>query len=387
MRSVGVEEELLLVDEETGTPRAVSRPLLQYAARASEAVPQCPERERESEPFDPDRSDHADRPFGHIESELQQEQVEIDTHPHEVLADLEAELRWRRRQADEAARSQGARVAALATSPAPVAPRTTRDPRYQAMVEHFALTTTEQLACGLHVHVSIDSPDEAVAVLDRIRVWLPTLLALSANSPYWQGVDTGYASFRNQALQRWPSAGPTDVYGSVEAHRAMVAAQLATGVLLDDSMFYTDARISTRYPTVEVRIADVCLDAADSTLIGALTRGLVETSAHAWKAGEEAPAVPSRLVRLATWRASRSAVHGPLLHPLTSRPQPARDIVDLFLDHIRPALADCGDKEWVESALEVFWNRGNGARSQRSAWERSKDGSAVVRDAVAQTLA
>lgn len=95
MRSVGAEEELLLVDEETGTPRAVSRPLLQYAARASEGVSQCPERERESEPFNLDRSDHADRPFGHIESGLQQEQVEIDTHPHEVLADLEAELRWR----------------------------------------------------------------------------------------------------------------------------------------------------------------------------------------------------------------------------------------------------------------------------------------------------
>lgn len=382
MRKIGVEEELLLVDEDSGAPRAAARPVLQYAERVETSVADSDRGSSAREP-----SEAPARPFGHLESELQQEQVEIDTHPHTDLAELEAELRRRRHGADEAARSQGARVAALATSPVPVSPRTTRDPRYQAMVEHFALTTTEQLACGLHVHVSIDSADEAVAVLDRIRVWLPVLLALSANSPYWQGADTGYASFRNQALQRWPSSGPTDIYGSVEGHRSLRAAQLATGVLLDDSMFYADARISSHYPTVEIRVADVCLDVADSVLVAALARGLVETAARAWRAGEEAAPVPTSLIRLATWRAARSAVQSSLLHPVDNVPRPAREIVGLLLEHVRPALRDGADEEWVESALAVFWNRGNGARSQRAAWERSKDGVAVVHDAVARTLA
>ena len=193
-------------------------------------------------------------------------------------------------------------------------------------------------------------------------------------------VYTGCASFRNQALQQWPSAGPTDVYGSVEAHRAMVAAQLATGVLLDDSMFYTDARISTRYPmstwTRRTRPSSGLSPAAWSRhrlMRGRPTRRRRPAPVGWCGAPRGAPPAARCMVRL--------------LHPLTSRPQSARDIVALFLDHVRPALADCGDEEWVESSLAVFWNHGNGARSQRSAWERSKDGSAVVRDAIAQTLA
>lgn len=381
------------MDEETGIPRAVSRPVLEYVARTNDAARQAEGPQHGlgggpglEQPGPSVGEDDPDRDFGHLESELKQEQLETDTHPHQALDDLEKELRSRRRQADEAARSQGARIAALATSPVAVVPHTTRDPRYQAMAEHFGLTTTEQLACGLHVHVSIDSAEESVAVLDRIRVWLPALLALSANSPYWQGTDTGYASFRNQALQRWPGSGPTDVYDTPEAYQEMVAAHIATGVLLDDSMVYADARISAHYPTVEVRVADVCLDVVDSTLIGGLARGLVETAVREWKAGEQSPAVPTMTVRLATWRAARSAVHGPLLHPSTCRPLPAREVIDLLLEHVRPALRDLGDEEWVENALELFWNRGNGARSQRAAWERSKDGAAVVRAAVERTI-
>ena len=95
-------------------------------------------------------------------------------------------------------------------------------------------------------------------------MWLPVLLALSANSPFWQGRDTGYASFRSQAWTRFPTAGPTEIFGSAAAYEARAAGLVDTGVLLDRGMIYFDARLSHKYPTVEIRVADVCLHAEDS---------------------------------------------------------------------------------------------------------------------------
>jgi len=125
-------------------------------------------------------------------------------------------LRRCRSLAAEVAGRAGARIAALGTSPAPVLPQLVREGRYLEMARAFGLTAHEQLTCGCHVHVEISSADEGVAVLDRIRPWLPVLLALSANSPFWQGRDSEYASFRYQAWGRWPSAGPTEAFGTAE---------------------------------------------------------------------------------------------------------------------------------------------------------------------------
>ncbi|MDT0323939.1 YbdK family carboxylate-amine ligase, partial [Streptomyces millisiae] len=130
------------------------------------------------------------------------------------------------------------------------------------------------------------SDEEGVAVLDRVRCWLPVLLALTANSPFWQGQDTRYASYRSRVWGRWPSAGPVELHGSAERYHEQVAALVSTGVLKDEGMVYFDARLSRSYPTVEVRIADVCQDPADTVLLAALTRALVETAAREWRAGE-----------------------------------------------------------------------------------------------------
>ena len=203
-------------------------------------------------------------------------------------------------------------------------PELTVKPRYQAMVETYGLTTAEQLTCGCHVHVGVDSPEEGVAVLDRIRIWLPVILALTANSPYWQGVDSGYASFRSQAWTRLPTAGPTDAFGSAEHYHAEVDRLLRTGVAQDLGMIYFDARLSHHLPTVEIRIADVCLYRDDSLLVAALVRALVETAARDWRAGTAAPAVATSVLRLATWRAGRSGLDGDLLDPVhgTAAPRP-----------------------------------------------------------------
>ena len=175
-------------------------------------------------------------------------------------------------------------VVAVATSPFKVRPTPTENERYARMTEMFGIIARQQLTCGQHIHVSINSPDEGVAALDRIRGWLPLLTAISANSPYWQGQDTGYASYRSIAWGQWPTAGPTEAFGDVDGYHRAIAGLLATGAAMDDGMIYFDARLSAKYPTLEIRVPDVCTDVGDSALIAALARGLVDTSATDWRA-------------------------------------------------------------------------------------------------------
>jgi carboxylate-amine ligase len=253
------------------------------------------------------------------------------------------------------------------------------------MISRYALTAREQLTSGCHVHVSVDSDEEGVAVLDRIRIWLPVLAALSSNSPFSQGTDTGYASFRGQAWSRWPSTGPLEIFGSPAAYHRTIEQTLATGVVLDKAMLYFDARLSSNYPTVEIRVSDVCLDADDTVLIAALARGLVETAAREWRSGKAPEPVPVAILRLAAWQASRWGTEDDLLHPVTGTPCPAADVVELLLEHVGDALADYGDDVQVQRLYGQLRARGTGARQQRDALERTGSLEGVVAEAVRLT--
>jgi carboxylate-amine ligase len=222
-----------------------------------------------------------------------------------------------------------------------------------------------------------------VAVLDRIQPWLAVLLALSVNSPFWQGHDSSYASFRYQAWCRWPSAGPTEPFGTAQCYRDTVQQMVRTGALLDTAMVYFDARLSERYPTIEIRVADVCLRAGDAVLIAALARALVETEARAWRGGEPARRTRTELLRLAAWRASRSGLDGVLLSPASGRPEQAAAVLKLLLDHCRDALDDAGDAGTVTELLGALLARGTGAAFQRAAYRRSARLADVVRSAAA----
>ncbi len=136
---------------------------------------------------------------------------------------------------------------------------------------------------------------------------------------------------------------------------------------------------------MEIRAADVCLDARDAVLLAALCRGLVETAARQWEAGEPPPPIPTAMLRLATWQAGREGLDGNLLDPMTNRPRPARDVLNNLLDHIRPALRQTGDEALVEKRLAQVHARGNGARRQRQVLERTGQLVDVVADAARVT--
>ncbi|MFC9913509.1 glutamate--cysteine ligase [Streptomyces sp. NPDC059862] len=362
MRTVGVEEELLLVDPETGEPRARSGAVLARVAQ-----------------------DDVDQDV--FEKELHEQMLEFATHPQSDMGDLGAEIVRCRKEAARHAGKIGCAVAALATSPLPVSPAVGTHRRYQWMEEQYGIATQEQLVLGCHVHVCVESDEEGVAVVDRVRPWLAVLSALSANSPFWQGKDTSYSSYRSRVWQRWPSAGPTEIFGSAQRYHQRVADMLATGTILDEAMAYFDARLSRNYPTVEIRVADVCLHAETAVLVATLARGLVETAAREWRAGREPADLSVSLLRLAAWRAARSGLTEVLLHPAVMRPAPAETVVRALLEHVGEALADSGDLDRAQKSCARLLRRGNGARVQRELLKRTGSLRDVVVECVRHTQA
>ncbi|WP_285658807.1 glutamate--cysteine ligase [Actinomycetospora sp. NBRC 106375] len=354
----GAEEELLLVDPASGAPRGRSGAVRDEAS-------------------------------GDLDGEMRTEQVETATAPHHTAEDLAADLRRRRREARDAAQASGVDVAGLATSP--VAPETeaasaaNTEGRYGRIAERFGPIATAQLTSGQHVHVEVSSPEEGVGVLDRIGPWLPVLRALAANSPGWQGRDTGYASYRSVVWSRWPSAGPTRVFGSLAAYDAAVEAMLATDTVLDEAMVYFDARLSRELGTVEVRVTDVALEVDDAVLVAVLSRALVATAARAHRRGEERPTAPIEALRLAHWRAARWGLTADLVDPRGGGTAPARDVLAALRAHVAEALDEAGDGDRAADGCARLLAEGTGSERQRAAARSSgnddTDLAAVVHDA------
>lgn len=364
-RKVGVEEELLLVDPGTGERLDVSRRVL-HEHRA------LPEGSKEDAASD-------------LDHELLQHMVETRTDATADLGEIAAQLRGARRTAIRAAEAAGAAVAAVGTAPlSQTNHRVTVDPRYQRIVQRFGETARNAGTLGTHVHVDVASDEEAIRVIDGLRPWLPLLVALSANSPYSSGVDTGYASWRQQVWTRLPSAGQAEPFGTVEEYRRVAEALVATGAALDEGMLYFDARPAADLPTVEIRVADACTEVQQTLLVAALSRALVETVA-----GLEppAPAIRTDLLRAAHWRAARFGTDGELVHPVTGDLVPAADAVAVLVDTVGPALDVAGDRRLVEDALSRIAATGTGARRQRSVQERTGEIRAVVADLVERTAA
>lgn len=358
-RTVGVEEEFLLVRGSSALLASVGDEVVDLAGAGSE---------------------------GQFEHELKREQAELGTAPHRDLADLEAELRQRRSELGEAARRVGVRLIASGTSPLDERVSTTADRRYERMAEVFGGIARAQLTCGMHIHVAIDSREEGVAVLDRVRGWLPVLAALSSNSPFLGGRDTDYSSYRTVLWGHWPTAGVTDPFGSVEEYDRAREALVTSGAALDDGMIYFDARLSARYPTLEIRVCDVSASADDAPVLAALARALVSSAARDAEAGVPPLAIRTELLRAARWRAARWGVDGDLLDPGSDNPVPAWDLVDRLVDVVGPALREVGDERRVREGLARIRELGTGARLQRAAYD---DGgiSGVVDSLAERTLA
>lgn len=168
-------------------------------------------------------------------------------------------------------------------APPPVVP----DPRYRQSVADFRALDDEQTVCACHIHIGLpDHPAGTLQVSNWLRPWLPVLVALLANSPYWAGRDTGYASWRTMVWARWPVAGPPPYFESPAHFDELVGRCAATGAIMDRTALYWDIRPSHHVPTLEVRIADAACAVEDTALLAAVVRALAATALRAIASGE-----------------------------------------------------------------------------------------------------
>jgi carboxylate-amine ligase len=337
---MGVEEELLLVDPATGEPAPYAAAVLAEATDAEE--------------------------------ELRREQVEAGTEPHHTLAQLRRSLIANRRDLSGAARSRGLAVVATGTAwTSPERAPLTDEDRYRRMAETFGPIALRQLVDGCHVHVGVTDRAAAIEVVNRVRPWLSVLLALSANSPFWDGDDTGYASYRHEVWSRWPTAGTAGPFAGIADYQATVDQLIRAGAAVDAGMIYFHVRPSARWPTVEFRIADVCLTVDEAVATAALSRALAVTALTDAENGAPVPEVGAPLLRAAQWRAARYGLDGALVSVGQQAVlRPAAAVIEELLEHVTPALEAAGDADEVQRIVASVLADGNGARRQRRAYRR-----------------
>ena len=303
-----------------------------------------------------------------VQQELMRFQVETGTRVCTSLDEVGRELIRLRRLAAAAAASLGCRLVACGVAPyrTPGLAAVTPQPRYQELARRYGPVVAEAGTCGCHVHVGVPSREAGVQVLARLRPWLAPLLAVSANSPIAGGHETGWASWRYVIQARWPTAVPPAAWPDAAAYDTAVRRLIGHGAALDERSVYFLARLSPRYPTVEVRVADVCLDAGTAVLLAGLTRALVATALAEARRGTPAAAAPARQVTAALTAAARHGLAGAGVDPVTGQAADAPALRARLLDHVYPALSDHGDTETITRLLRRLDDRGTGADRQRA---------------------
>lgn len=224
---------------------------------------------------------------------------------------------------------------------------------------------------GCHVHIGIADREAAIQTMNRVRPWLATILALGANSPFWLGEDTGYASYRSNVCGRWPTAGTPSTFASRAEYDKLIRVLEDTGSIRDESKIYWDVRPSARFETLEFRVTDVCLRVDEAVMIAGLARALARTCHD--DAARDAPmtSVSPELLRAAKWRAARFGLEDSLIDIENGRPVAAPELVRRLLDFVRPSLEDDGDWDEVSTAVEETFAAGTGACRQRDAYRRA----------------
>lgn len=308
-----------------------------------------------------------------MEAELQQSQVETGTCVCETLADVRKDLIRLRREAAAAAEKVGKRIAACGTHPFSDWRGTEVFKRdaYLRLEEDYQQLTREQVLSGCHVHVGIDDLNDAVEVMNRVRPWLPVVLALSANSPFWLREDTGYQSYRNRLWQRWPTAGIPGTFTSRTEYESLVEALLTTGSIDDPARIYWDIRPSDKFNTIEFRVADACSNLDDALLVAALVRAMSETCYREMQTGSEGTKVRDELIKSAIWRAARYGDTDSLIDPRAERLVPAHELVSSLLEVLRPVLEDRDEWDQVQGLVSQVRERGTGASRQLALFERT----------------
>ncbi|HYY32280.1 MAG TPA: glutamate--cysteine ligase [Gaiellaceae bacterium] len=315
-----------------------------------------------------------------IKAELLQSVVEVATNISKTVSEAVEDLRDLRSHLRDVAGEADALIASAGTHPFSryEYQEVTERPRYLDLIESMRWVAERELIFGLHVHVGLDSPDKAIACANAMRTYLPELLALSANSPFWQARPTGLASTRVKVFEPFPRAGLPPAFASYEEFELLVERGVKTNSFEDYTYIWWDLRPHPRLGTIEVRVCDAQTRIESVAAIVALVQSLVATFAAAFDRGDDLPVEQITLVAENKWRAARDGLNSKLIDFRTDSERPAPDAVRDLVELARPAADELGCRSELDE-VEGLLARGSGADEQVRIYEETDSLLAVAK--------
>ena len=353
---VGIEEEYLIVDRES---RGLADP-------PQEMFDACTETLGEK-----------------VAHEFMRSQLEVNTPPSKNIAEARGHLADLRRTVIDIADQHG--LAPIAASTHPFSQWTEQDhtdaERYNVIAEDLQAVVRRLLISGMHVHVSVGDDDLRIDLMNQAAYFLPHLLALSTSSPYWQGVDTGLNSYRLSVWDEMPRTGLPNLFDSQAEYQRHVDVMVNAGLIEDATKIWWDIRPSARYPTLEMRICDVCTDIDDAAAIAAIYASVLHMLYRLRLNNQRWRQYATMLVNENRWRAQRYGIDEGLVDFGRGRIVPVNELVDELLDLVSEDAEALGCVKEAEH-IRTICERGTSAHQQRAAYAAAVEGGADHNDAL-----
>jgi carboxylate-amine ligase len=313
----------------------------------------------------------------HVTAETHKSALELRTRAHRGVSPLASELVDLRAALDAQLRRLGLRAAAAGTHPFAVWHETevSTGPRYEAVYGSMRELARREPTFGLHVHVGVSTPAAAIELYNRLRAHLPLLLALSVNSPLWQGRDTGLASARTPLFQAFPRVGVPRVFRNYQEWVEAVDLLLRAEAFSDPTFLWWDVRPQPRFGTVEVRILDVQSTAGETAALVALVQSLARLELEEGYASRELLSMPE-VIQENRFLAARDGMDARLIDPVSERQTPARVQLEELLSACLPHARELGCEPELASIASL--SERTGSRRQLDAWRTAGNLPAVV---------
>ncbi len=323
----------------------------------------------------------------HVSPEMLQSQIELSSPVFSSCAQARAEMTRLRAELADVVGAMNYRLVAAGTHPLAswTEQRHTDKPRYERLMDDFQIIGRRNVLCGLHVHVAIPEGLDRVRLMNRVLPWLPLFLALSTSSPFWNRQRTGLLSYRQAAYDEWPRTGIPDHFADEAEYNAFVNVLVRAGAARDASFLWWAIRPATRYPTLELRIADSCTRVEDSLAIAALYRCLIRRLARTPDWGTPWLPWTRRVIDENRWRAKRHGIEAQFIDPADGGTRSCAQ----WLNTLRVELADDVRALGCEAAmarLTTIMARGTSAHEQLAVYRAARDGGATRVEALRRVV-
>ena len=323
---------------------------------------------------------------GEIKPELMESVLEVSTDPCQNIAEAGQQLRSLRRQVTQTAAAKNLAIGSAGTHPYAMweHQRIVARPRYRDLIAALRFVARQELIFGMHVHVAVDDPDKAIHISNGMRVHVPVLLGLSANSPFWRADNTGLASARIPIFRAFPRTGIPPTYKDWNDYARRIQFMVDARAIEDYTYLWHDVRPHPKLGTVEVRVMDSQTRVEHTLALAALVQALVRELAEHFDAGKKLSRYPFEMLDENRWLAARHGLEGELVDLPSSHRVQTRALARRLLDRMRDHASDLGCLDELE-AVDDLLERGNGAARQVVVYDANHDLREVMAEIVAAT--